>query len=100
MALAIALVLIVVLAVGFHFASPWWITPIASNWVRMDDTLTITIVITGVLFVAINLFVVAALLRYRHRDGQPNRRAAYEPHNKRLEWWLIGITTVGVAALL
>ena len=39
MALAIALVLIVVLAVGFHFVSPWWITPIASNWVRMDDTL-------------------------------------------------------------
>ena len=100
MALAIALVLIVVLAVGFHFASPWWITPIASNWVRMDDTLTITIVITGVLFVAINLFVVAALLRYRHRNGQPSQRAAYEPHNKRLEWWLIGITTVGVAALL
>ncbi|NVJ03567.1 cytochrome B, partial [Myxococcus sp. AM009] len=100
MALAIALVLIVVLAVGFHFASPWWITPIASNWVRMDDTLTITIVITGVLFVAINLFVVAALLRYRHRDGQRNQRAAYEPHNKRLEWWLIGITSVGVAALL
>ena len=47
MALAIALVLIVVLAVGFHFASPWWIAPIASNWVRMDDTLTITITPTG-----------------------------------------------------
>ncbi|MEF9387972.1 c-type cytochrome [Ralstonia solanacearum species complex bacterium KE056] len=97
MALAIALILIIVLAVGFHFASPWWITPIASNWVRMDDTLTITIVITGTLFIAINLFVVAALLRFRHRDGH---RAAYEPHNRRLEWWLIGVTAVGVAALL
>ncbi|KHK57831.1 cytochrome B558 subunit A [Ralstonia sp. A12] len=101
MALAIALVLIVVLAVGFHFVSPWWITPIASNWVRMDDTLTITIVITGALFIAINLFVVAALLRYRHREGNPNgHRATYEPHNRRLEWWLIGITSVGVAAML
>ena len=49
MALAIALILIIVLAVGFHFASPWWITPIASNWVRMDDMLTITLVITGAL---------------------------------------------------
>lgn len=97
MALAIALVLIVVLAVGFHFVSPWWITPIASNWVRMDDTLTITIIITGALFIAINLFVVVALVRYRHRDGH---RASYEPHNRRLEWWLIGITSVGVAALL
>lgn len=97
MALAIALSLIIVLAVGFHFASPWWITPIASNWVRMDDMLTITIVITGALFIAINLFIVIALLRYRHRRGH---RAAYEPHNKRLEWWLIGLTSIGVAALL
>ncbi|WP_175823472.1 c-type cytochrome [Burkholderia sp. BCC0419] len=97
MALAIALVLIVIVAVGFHFASPWWITPIASNWVRMDDMLTITIVITGALFIVINLFVVLALVRYRHRGGH---RAAYEPHNRRLEWWLIGLTAVGVAALL
>ncbi|WP_175913242.1 c-type cytochrome [Burkholderia metallica] len=97
MALAIALVLIIVLAVGFHFASPWWITPIASNWVRMDDMLTITLVITGAFFIAINLFIVIALVRYRHRDGH---RAAYAPHNRRLEWWLIGLTSVGVAALL
>ncbi|MFI2919155.1 hypothetical protein ACH68H_26910, partial [Klebsiella aerogenes] len=60
-------------------------------------TLTITIIITGALFIAINLFVVVALVRYRHRDGH---RASYEPHNRRLEWWLIGITSVGVAALL
>ncbi|MBP0604906.1 MULTISPECIES: c-type cytochrome [Burkholderia] len=97
MTLAIALVLIVILAVGFHFASPWWITPIASNWVRMDDMLTITLVITGAFFVAINLFIVVALVRYRHRSGH---RAAYEPHNRPLEWWLIGLTAVGVAALL
>ncbi|MEX3897080.1 c-type cytochrome [Paraburkholderia sp. BR10954] len=97
MSLAIALFLIIVLAVGFHFASPWWTTPIASNWVRMDDMLTITLVITGVFFIAINLFIVIALLRYRHRRGH---RAVYEPHNRRLEWWLIGLTSVGVAALL
>ncbi|MBB5424254.1 cytochrome c oxidase subunit 2 [Paraburkholderia sp. JPY158] len=97
MSLAIALFLIIVLAVGFHFASPWWTTPIASNWVRMDDMLTITLVITGVFFIAINLFIVIALVRYRHRKGH---RADYEPHNRRLEWWLIGLTSVGVAALL
>ena len=62
MALAIALVLIVVLAVGFHFVSPWWITPIASNWVRMDDTLTITIIITGALFIAINLYMAIKII--------------------------------------
>lgn len=97
MVLAIALIVIIALAVGFHFASPWWITPIASNWVRMDDMLTITLVITGAFFIAINLFIAIALMRYRHRGGH---RAAYEPHNRRLEWWLIGLTAVGVAALL
>ena len=32
MAIAIALVLLVVGTVAFHFLSPWWFTPIASNW--------------------------------------------------------------------
>jgi len=58
----------------------------------MDDTLAITLVITGVFFVGINLFVVYALLRYRHRPGGP--RAVHEPESKALERWLIGITTV------
>ncbi|MEK7491827.1 MAG: cytochrome B, partial [Pseudomonadota bacterium] len=47
MAIAIALVIIVVASVLFHFLSPWWATPLASNWKQMDDTLTITLVITG-----------------------------------------------------
>lgn len=97
MALPILLIVIVAAALAFHFWSPWWLTPLASNWRQMDDTLTITLVITGVAFVAVNLFVAWAIFRYRHRDGH---RAAYEPHNRRLEAWLIGITTVGIAAML
>ncbi|VVE54643.1 Alternative cytochrome c oxidase subunit 2 [Pandoraea iniqua] len=97
MALPILLIVIVVAALAFHFWSPWWLTPLASNWRQMDDTLTITLVITGVAFVVINLFVAWAVFRYRHRDGH---RAAYEPHNRRLEAWLIGITTVGIVAML
>ncbi|APD13690.1 cytochrome B [Pandoraea pulmonicola] len=97
MSLPILLILIVVAALGFHLWSPWWLTPLASNWRQMDDTLTITLVITGVAFVVVNLFVAWAIFRYRHRDGH---RAAYEPHNRRLEAWLIGITTVGIAAML
>ena len=81
----------------FHFLSPWWTTALASNWRQMDETLTITLVITGIFFVVINLFVVYCLLRFRHRAGH---RAAYQPENKRLERWLIGVTTVGIAALL
>ncbi|WP_404993713.1 c-type cytochrome [Cupriavidus pauculus] len=97
MAIAIALVIIVAASVLFHFMSPWWATPLASNWKQMDDTLTITLVITGVFFIVINLFVAYIVWRFRHREGH---RAAYEPENARLERWLIGLSTVGIMALL
>ncbi len=97
MAIAIVLIILVVGSIWFHFWSPWWITPLSSNWSMMDDTLTITFVVTGVVFVAINLFLAVALIRYRHREG---RKAAYEPENKKLEIWLTGITTVGVVIML
>ena len=97
MAIAIALLVLVVGSVLFHLLTPWWITPLASNWKQMDDTLTITVVVTGIFFVVINLFVVYTLWRFRHRDGV---RAAYQPENRRLERWLIGVTSVGIAALL
>lgn len=97
MLFALVLVAIVLGSVLFHFASPWWATSLASNWQQMDDTLTITLVATALFFVVINLFVAYTLLRYRHRDGG---RAAYEPENRKLERWLIGITTIGIAALL
>ncbi|MFT6364916.1 MAG: cytochrome c oxidase subunit 2, partial [Bacteroidia bacterium] len=32
MKLVIVLVLLVVGSVVFHFVSPWWFTPLASNW--------------------------------------------------------------------
>ena len=97
MALALALILIVIGAVVFHFVSPWWLTPIASNWQQMDDALLLTLVITGVVFVAINLFMAYTLVRFRHRDGM---RASSEHGNKKLEWWLIGVTTAGIIAML
>lgn len=96
-ALAVVLVLIAAGAVAFHFLSPWQLTPIASNWHAMDDALWLTFVITGVAFVALHLFVAYALVRYRHRAGH---RASAEHGNRRLEWWLIGITTVGIIGLL
>ena len=97
MAIAIALLVIVIGSVLFHIVTPWWTTPLASNWKQMDDTLHITLLTTGVFFVVINLFVAYTIWRYRHRDGQ---RAAYEPENKRVERWLIGLTTVGIVVLL
>ena len=97
MVLAVAIILLVVGTVLFHFLSPWWLTPIASNWKAMDDTISITFWVTGFVFVAVNLFMAYSIIRYRHRAG---RKALYEPESKKLEWWLTIITTVGVAALL
>ncbi len=101
MALAIVLILIVVASVLFHLYSPWWMTEAASNWGTIDNTLLITILITGFFFVVITLFVGLALVRFRHRDGPGKaRRAAYEPENRKLEWWLMGMTSVGIVAML
>ena len=97
MPIAIALILLVAGSLLFHFLSPWWFTPIASNWQMMDDTVDITFWVTGIVFVAVNLFMAYAIIRYRHRKGQ---RASYEPENKKLEWWLTILTTLGIAAML
>jgi cytochrome c oxidase subunit II len=97
MPFAILLIVLVVGTVLFHFLSPWWFTPIASNWEMMDDTVKLTFWVTGFVFVAVNLFMAFAIIRYRHRKG---RRALYQPEDKKLEWWLTIVTTVGVVALL
>ncbi|MDB5771472.1 MAG: c-type cytochrome [Burkholderia sp.] len=97
MAIAIALIVIVVGSLLFHAVTPWWLTPLASNWSKMDDTLAITLVITGAFFVIINLFIAYSLWRFRHRDGH---RAAYEPDNHKLERRLTIFTSVGIIALL
>lgn len=97
MAIAIALLLLVVASVAFHLVTPWWNTPLASNWGAMDDTLAVTVVVTGLFFVVINGFVVYTLWRFRHRVGA---RAAYEPENRTTERWLTGLTTLGIIALL
>jgi cytochrome c oxidase subunit II len=97
MGVAIVLVVLIVGSVVFHLWSPWYFTQIASNWGAIDDTISLTFWVTGVVFVVVNLFMAYAILRYRHR---PEQRAHYEPENKKLEWWLLTVTAVGVAAML
>ena len=97
MPLAIVVVLLVVGSVIFHIVSPWWFTPIASDWGMMDDTVQLTFWVTGFVFVAVNLFMAYSIIKFRHRAGH---KAEYRPEDKKLEWWLTGITTLGVAALL
>jgi cytochrome c oxidase subunit 2 len=97
MKIVVALVLLVIGSLVFHWLSPWWMTPLASNWSAIDTTIDITLYITGVVFVAVNLFMAWAIFRYRY---DPSRRSHYEPENKKLETWLTVITSVGVAAML
>jgi cytochrome c oxidase subunit 2 len=97
MGIAIALILIVIGSIIFHFYSPWVMTPLASNWGSIDDTMLITLIITGIVFIAINFFIAFAVIKYRH---DKNRTAKYEPENKKLEIWLTVITSIGIIAML
>jgi cytochrome c oxidase subunit 2 len=97
MAIAIILILIVIASVLFHILAPWHATPAASNWGSIDTTLFITLVISGIFFIAITVFMAVAVMRYRHKEGA---RAAYQPENKKLELWLIIVTSLGIAGML
>lgn len=100
MPVAIVLILLVVGTLAFHFIAPlygWTFTDLASNWAQIDLTIDITLWVTGIVFVAVNLFMAYAVVKYRAREGG---RATYDPENKKLETWLTVLTSIGVAAML
>ena len=97
MILVVMIVLLVVGSLAFHFLSPWYLTPLASNWDMIDLTLDITFWVCGIVFVAINLFMAYCVWKYRYRE---DARAEYEPENKKLEVWLTAITAIGVTVML
>ncbi len=97
MAMAIVVAVLIFGSLAFHFLSPWYFTPIASNWTSIDTAVDITFWVTGAVFVAINLFMVYALIRYSHKKGG---KASYEPENAKLERRLTFWTAIGIATLL
>ena len=97
MPLAVVLILLVVGSLLFHVLSPWTFTELASNWGMVDVTIDITLIVTGIVFVAVNLFMAYCVIRFRYKKGA---RATYEPENKKLEIILTSLTAVGVAAML
>src|SRR5258706_10925231 len=92
MVMAIALVLLVVGSVLFHYLSPWYFTPIASNWDAIDETVTITFWVTGFVFVVVNLFMAYCVWRYRHRKGMA---ALYQPEGEILDGSVTVVQTFG-----
>ena len=97
MFVAIIFILIILGSIIFHFWSPWWWTPVASNWGNIDDTIILSFWVTGAVFVAVCLFMAYCVWRYRY---QPDRKAEYKPEDKKLEFRLTWLTALGVAALL
>ena len=97
MFVAIIFVLIIIGSIIFHFWSPWWWTPVASNWGNIDDTIVLSFWVTGAVFVAVCLFMAYCVWAYRYR---PDRKAEYKPEDKKLEFRLTWLTALGVAALL
>jgi len=94
---AIIFFLIIIASVIFHIWSPWWWTPVASNWGNIDSTIELTFWITGSVFVAVCSFMSYCVWRYRYR---PDRKAEYKPEDKKLEIRLTALTALGVIALL
>jgi len=97
MAVAIVIAALVLLSIAFQLFTPWWLTPLASNWRSIDTAFHITMWTCGFFFVVLNLFLAWSIVRYRHRKGH---RAHYEPESVTLERRLTVWTAVGIAALL
>ena len=79
---AIMLVAVALGTVIFHFMSPWWTTPIASNWCYIDDTIILTFCITGFLFIAVILFTAYCVWRFKYKPGV---KSLYKPEDHKLE---------------
>ncbi len=97
MRVAIVIAALVLGSIAFHLFSPWWQTPIASNWGSIDSALSITLWICAIAFVALNLFMAYALMRFHHKPGN---RAHYEPENALLEKRLTFWTAIGIVGML
>ena len=97
MFVAIIFALVIVASIAFHFWSPWWWTPVASNWGNIDSTIILTFWVTGAVFVAVCLFMAYCVWQYRYR---PERKAEYKTEDKKLEFRLTWLTALGVVALL
>ena len=97
MFVAIILALITIGSIIFHVWSPWWWTPVASNWGNIDGTIILTFWVTGAVFIAVCLFMAYCVWQYRYR---PERKAEYKPEDKKLEFRLTWLTALGVVALL
>ena len=97
MAIAVVLILLVVGTLIFHFVSPWYLTPLASNWSMIDTTIDITLIVPALRLPPATRVSAHSYLPFRQKPGL---KAPYHPENANRETWLTVLTSSGVAAML
>ncbi len=75
----------------------WWFPELASNWSSIDDTLVITTIVTGIVFVVLHLIMGVSIMKFSTRDGLV---AKNWHENHKLEKTLIIIVSIGCVILL
>ncbi|HKT53495.1 MAG TPA: hypothetical protein VJP88_03525, partial [Caulobacteraceae bacterium] len=60
MAIAIAIAALVLFSIAFQLLTPWWLTPLASNWKSIDTALDVTMWVCGFFFIVLNVFLAFA----------------------------------------
>ena len=70
MLVPIMLLLVALGTVVFHFASPWWFTPIPANWIVIDTTMDLNGLGTGVVFAGLIRVIAWCTSRYRYHEGK------------------------------
>jgi cytochrome c oxidase subunit 2 len=69
-----------------------WLPPLKSDRIAIDEGIAVTLLVTGLVFIATNLLL--GFFAWRYQDG-PGVQAAYWHHNARLEWtWTL--VTAGI----
>ena len=84
------LLLVIIGSVLFHIFTPWYSTPIASNWSNIDSTIELTFWMTGGVYVAVLGFMTYCVIRFKNKEGQ---RAAYEPESKTVSYTHLTLPT-------
>jgi cytochrome c oxidase subunit 2 len=87
--------LVLVVAATGAFMRPWLPLPLASDRIAIDHAIWISLLVTGVLFIATNLLL--AWFGFRYQDA-PGATAEYWHDSPRLEWSWTLITAVIMAA--
>jgi cytochrome c oxidase subunit 2 len=92
--LSFGLATVGLVAAATYYFTKDWLPPLASDRLEIDAAIALTLLVTGIAFIATNLLLAYFGWRYQDREGA---RSAYWHDNPRLEWtWTL--VTAGILA--